>query len=175
MRRADSERRVQELFLRNSSILRGFIAGLIPALDAVDDLLHEVFLTATLKAASFAPGTDFLAWARAIARRKVMEHLRKRKRSPQQLSPEILEVLAEAAPQMDESFEPRRAALANCLQEVRGRSREVLHLRYVEGLMPSRIADRISWKVGAVNVALSRARRFLRDCTQRRLGAGDGG
>jgi RNA polymerase sigma-70 factor, ECF subfamily len=174
MRRADSESHVQKLFLRNSSILRGFIAGLLPALDAVDDLLHEVFLTATLKAESFAPGTDFLAWTRAIARRKVMEHLRKQKKSPQQLSPEVLEILAEAAPEVDETFEPRRSALANCLGEVQGRSREILQLRYMEGLMPPRIAEKISWKVGAVNVALSRARRFLRDCTQRRLSAEDG-
>lgn len=172
MRALEPETEVQRLFLRNSSMLRGFIAGLLVDLDLVEDLLHEVFLTATQKAGEFRPGTNFLNWARAIARLKVLEHARRRRKAPRGLTPEVLETLAESAPELDDSFAPRRAALARCLEEVSGRSREVLDLRYFEGLPPSRIAERISWRVGAVNVALSRARRFLRDCARRRLAAG---
>jgi len=57
---------VQRLFLRHASGLRGFIAGLTPDFDAIEDILHETFLTATAKANEFAPGSDFPAWARAI-------------------------------------------------------------------------------------------------------------
>jgi DNA-directed RNA polymerase specialized sigma24 family protein len=48
----------------------------------------------------------------------------------------------------------------------------VIELRYLEGLTPPLIAERIDWQVAAVNVALSRARRLLRECASRRLAAG---
>jgi RNA polymerase sigma-70 factor (ECF subfamily) len=162
---------VQKLFLMHSSVLRGFILGLVVDFDAADDVLHEVFLAVSAKAAEFNPGSDFLGWARAFARHKAMEHLRARKRSHPVLSPDILETLAESAPLNVEDFTEHKAALSECLGQVAGRSREVLQLRYLEGLAPGDIAARISWKVGAVNVALSRARRFLRECAGKRLAA----
>jgi RNA polymerase sigma-70 factor (ECF subfamily) len=170
----DAQAEVQKLFLSNSSMIRGFIIGLMPDFGAADDVLHEVFLAVTEKAAEYTPGTDFLAWARAFARNKVQEHVRSRRRGHKTLDPEVLELLADAAPADVDRFAAHRSALAGCLEEVRGRSRDVLRLRYCEGLAPGDIARRISWKVGPVNVALSRARRFLRDCARRRLAAGEG-
>jgi RNA polymerase sigma-70 factor (ECF subfamily) len=165
------EAEVQKLFLRHSSLLRGFIVGLLGELDGADDLLHEVFLVASRRAGDFEPGSDFPAWARAIARRKVLEHLRQRRNGPARLSTRVVESLADSAPEVDETFDARRTALARCLEEVRGRARQLIALRYGEGLSPEGIARRVSWKVAAVNVALSRARRFLRECAGRRLAA----
>ncbi len=160
---------VQRLFLRHAGALRGFVTGLHPDMDAAEDLLHETFLIASRKADEFTPGSDFPAWVRAIARHKVLEHLRDRKKTPHGLSAEVIESLAESAPEGDDLLEPRREALRACLEEVSGRARQVLDLRYLDGLRPPDIACRISWKLAAVNVALSRARRFLRDCTHRKL------
>ncbi len=166
-------REVQRLFLRHTSLLRGFIIGLLGDLEAGDDVLHEAFLTATAKADEFEPGSDFLAWARAIARFKVLEHLRGRARGPQHLSPDVVELLAADAPAAEAAVPERRSALADCLDQVVGRSRELLELRYVEGLAPRVIARRMEWSVGAVNVGLSRARQFLRECAQRKLASGE--
>jgi len=160
---------VQKLFLRHSSLLRGFIVGLLGDTSGADDLLQEVFVVASEKAADFQPGSDFPAWARAIARLKVLEFMRQRRGGPGRLSPEIVEALADSAPELDETYEARRTALKRCLGEIRGRARQLLDMRYQQGLNPERIAQRVSWKVAAVNVALSRARRFLRECTGRRL------
>lgn len=173
MAEAGQVQEVQRLFLRNMAGLRGFLAGFCPDFDACEDLVHEVFLTASAKAADFAPGTDFPAWLRAIARNKALEHARSRASGPQPLSAGTLNALADDAPPADADFGGRREALRQCLKTVAPRAREILELRYVEGLRPPEIAARVSWDLGAVNVALSRARSFLRDCIGRRMSAGE--
>ncbi len=172
----DAVGEVQRLFLRHASLLRGFITGLIPDFDAVEDVLHETFLTATAKAADFAPGSDFPAWGRAIARFKALEHIRERRTSSTAfLSAGTVELLADSAPADCGASAERRAALARCLARVAPKARRILELRYLEGLRPPEIAARMSWQVGAVHVALSRARRLLRDCAGRQPAAGEEG
>jgi hypothetical protein len=57
-----------------------------------------VFLTVTEKARTFEPGTNFVAWACAIARYKVLEAARADRRSGKMLSPAVIESLAAEAP-----------------------------------------------------------------------------
>lgn len=160
---------VQRLFLRHSSLLRGFILGLLPNFDAADEVLQEVFLTVTHKAGDFKLGTDFLAWSRAIARMKVLEQCRRMKSPVLTLGPEAMEAVAVAAPALDDTWELRRKALAGCMERIAPKARELIELRYTSQLLPPEIALRLSWSVGAVHVALARARKFLRECAQRRL------
>ncbi|MEJ7591926.1 MAG: sigma factor [Planctomycetaceae bacterium] len=54
-------REVQKLFLLHCNRLRGFILGLLPDRAAAEDVLQEVFLIVTAKAAKFQAGADFLA------------------------------------------------------------------------------------------------------------------
>lgn len=161
---------VQRLFLRHADVLEGFILALLPDFSASKDVLHEVFLTATAKAAEFRPGSDFPAWARAIARLKVLEHVRRRRGGARLLGPEALEAVAASAPETGDSWALRREALAACLERVAPRARQILEMRYSDALLsPGEIAARISWSGGAVRVALARARKFLLDCARRRL------
>jgi len=160
---------VQRLFVANTSLLKGFILGLLPDHNRAEDVLQEVFLTLTQKADEFKPGTDFTAWARAVARIKVLHRYDQDKRAPRALCAEALDALVAAAPAMDENRSSRRQALGKCLEEVAPTARKILDLRYDEGLEPSEIARRVSWTVDAVHVGLAKVRKFLRDCSQRRL------
>ncbi len=165
----DRVREVQRLFLHHADVLEGFIVALLPDLSVTKDVLHEVFLTVTAKAAEFRPGSDFPAWTRAIARLKVLEQVRRRKNVPHLLDPGALDAVIAAAPEAEEAWGPRRRALAECLREIAPRAREILELRYSgEALTPREIAGRVSWTSAAVRVALSRARKFLQECTDRR-------
>lgn len=164
---------VQGLFLRNSDLLRGFIFGLLPDFALAEDVFQEVFLTVTRKARDFRPGSDFVAWVRTIARIKVLQQYDRRRDDPYVLAPEVLDAVVSAAPEMDDTWEPRREALAECLAGLSPRAQEMIGLRYAESLMPADIAERLSWTVGAVHVALARARKFLRECAQRRLATED--
>jgi RNA polymerase sigma-70 factor (ECF subfamily) len=161
---------VQRQFLRHSSVLRGFIIGLLPDHNRAEDVFQELFLTITRKARVFKPGTNFVAWARSIARLKVLEHYRAQKGAPLLFDPDTLEELLNSAEEVEDSWAERREALARCLQQLAPRAREIVELRYsAEYLSPRTIAARLSWSVNAVHVALSRARKFLQECTRRRL------
>lgn len=163
-------RDVQCLFLQQSNRLRGFILGLLPDRVAADDVLQDVFLTVTAKAAEFQSGTNFLAWGRAIARLKVLEYRQRRFPAAGQLTDEAWDLLAQTAHEVDDAWDGRREALQKCLGELAPRAREVVQLRYsVERLDLEEVARRMSWTVGSVKVALSRAKDALWDCVQRRL------
>lgn len=166
---------VQRLFLRHGGVLRGFILGLLPDANRAEDVFQELFLTVTRKAADFRPGSNFLAWARSIARLKVLEHVRAAQGGPRLLGPEALDALAAAAEEAEAAWDDRREALARCLEQLAPRARQILELRYSDDFLPPpAIAARLSWTVGAVHVALSRARKFLQECTRRRLSLGGG-
>lgn len=161
---------VQRLFVENSDRLRGFILGLLPDPIVVDDVLQEVFMTVTAQAQKFDVETNFLAWGRAIARLKVLEYRRRRFPRACQLSEEAWELLSQTASEFDDTWETRREALQICLEELAPRAREVVKLRYSsERLELEEIAQRMSWTVGSVKVALSRAREAFWECAQRRL------
>lgn len=168
-------REVQRLFLQQANRLRGFILGLLPDRASAEDVLQEVFLIVTAKAAEFQSGTDFIAWVRAIARLTVLEHRRQRFPAARQLTDEAWDVLAESAQEVDDKWEARREALQRCLGELAPRAREVVQLRYsVARLSLDDIARGMSWTVGSVKVALSRAKDVLWDCVQRRMAAAEG-
>ncbi len=160
---------VQKLFLNHTSRLYGFIYSLYPDPSEAEDLLHEVFLTLTKKADSFEPGSDFLAWARAVARRKVMEALRRRRRAPGALSEDVVERLVSASNPFFDKWEEKRMALSSCLQKLTEKVRRMLQQRYAGDRGYADIAARLGWSPAAVQVALSRARTSLRQCIRHRL------
>jgi RNA polymerase sigma-70 factor, ECF subfamily len=88
---------VQLLFVRHENSIRAFVRALQPSLSDTDDVMQETFLTVSRKASSFEPGTNFMAWACSIARLKVLEHFRQKKRA-NALSEAAISALAEDAP-----------------------------------------------------------------------------
>ena len=60
-------------------------------------------------------------------------------------------------------------ALEECKDGLAPKARRVIALRYEESHRPPEIAERLGWTVNAVNVALARARKALRECVDRKL------
>ena len=60
--------RVQQLFVRHQGALKAFVLALWPDFAEADDVMQEVFLVITRKAAEFQPETNFLSWARRCSR-----------------------------------------------------------------------------------------------------------
>ena len=75
------------------------------------------------------------------------------------------------AQQVDPEWQPRRVtALRSCLEELTERVRAILALKYQERMPSKDIAERFGMKTNAVDMTLSRARRVLEDCVNRRQG-----
>lgn len=160
---------VQKLFIRNASVVRGFILSLLPVRELVDDVFHDVFLVVVDKADSFEPGTDFLAWVYVISRHKVLQAMSKlHGRRTSLLAPEVMEALIADAP--TESFnEDTVDALKQCVEALAPAARKMVQLRYQDALKPSEIAQRLNIGTNSIYVTLSRARALLRRCIKQRL------
>jgi RNA polymerase sigma factor (sigma-70 family) len=100
---------VQQLFVRYQPQLRSFVLALTGDFVATDDIVQEVFLTITAKAADFRPDASFRHWMLAIARFKVLES----RRAARRFSPRVIESLA-AALQPDALAEDRLEPLLEC-------------------------------------------------------------
>jgi len=165
---AEKTMRVQQLFVKHQLSVRAFILSIEPNFTDAEDLLQEVFLVVTRKAGDFREGTNFFAWACAIARYKLLEAMRRRARS-QDLSEEVIEALCAVQP-VEYFDEVRMKAVQQCLEQLAPKARQMMYLRYFGEHSPAEIARLVSWTPNAVRVALSRARSVLHDCVDRRLG-----
>lgn len=173
---SDSEHttHVQGLFVRHGAEVKYFVLSLLPEPGEAEDVVQEVFLTATAKAHDFEEGTNFKSWVFAIARFKVLEYLRGKKREPLALSDETMNLLAtEAAWQEfveDEVTEQRtRKALNDCLGALPPKLRKLIQLVYQGGIKPGEAAMEVQWKPEAAYVGLSRARKQLRQCIEKKV------
>jgi len=161
--------KVQQLFVQHSHAIKGFILSLVPGFNEAEDILQEVFLTVTQKAESFQLGSNFKAWSFAIARFKVLEAIRKRSANEQPLSPEVVEALCSAAP-MPVEQDGRLELLKDCLNKLGPKARQIIELRYREGLKSAAIATQLGLQADSVYVSLSRSRVALKNCVKRKMG-----
>jgi RNA polymerase sigma-70 factor (ECF subfamily) len=159
---------VLQLFVRHQPRIKGFILALLPDFAAAEDVLQETFLVVQRKSADFDPGTNFLAWTFRIARFQVMKAQTAHQRHAERLSDAVLESLADSAP-VEPWDDQRLALLPHCLDKLAPQARRIVDLFYRDEHKPQEIAQRLSWTPAAVSVALSRARRALRECIERRL------
>lgn len=155
---------VQQLFVRHQSKVRSVALALTADFAAAEDVVQETFLTVTAKAHDFDRDTNFLAWACAIARLKVLE----RRRSDRRLSAEVIESLA-AAMQHEDLAEERLMPLLDCIDDLPPKSRDLVRLRYFSEHGPGEIAEMLGRSVAGVNAALVKIRDSLRDCVGRKL------
>ncbi len=157
------------LFLAHQGDLRAFIGALIRDAQTREDIFQNVALTLWETFDRFDRERSFGAWARGIAARKVLHEHRGNARFPLVFPPEAIQKVLEAYDRTEAPEGPRRVALRECLDRLPDRTKEVLNLRYDQGLSGAGIAVRLSSSEDAVHQTLSRARVSLADCIRRRL------
>jgi RNA polymerase sigma-70 factor (ECF subfamily) len=148
-------------------------AALLCDRDATEALVQQVFVDAYFHLDQYAPGTDFGAWIRTIARNAVRKDLRTAVREDRRLATyrrRLAERLrAEAAGARDDS-EEYVAALRGCRQQLPPRDAELVRMRYENGLSFEEIATVQGQSPEAVQRMISRIRGRLRECIQNKLG-----
>ena len=160
---------VQGLFLQYQPAVRGYVLAMIPDFSLADDVVQETFLTVTRKAASFELGTSFAAWVKTIARFKALEAIRARRFET--LSDEVLQALGAEPRELRGETDERLPLLRACLDQLAPQARRSIDYRYQNDHLPPQIAGLMGCTVQSVNVTLSRARAFLRECVMRKMEA----
>jgi RNA polymerase sigma-70 factor (ECF subfamily) len=160
------------LFLKSQGSLHGFAVsrGIPP--DSAGDVVQEVAIVLWEKFSTFAEGTDFKAWAFAIARNEVKRFRRKSRRTSRVLSLDAhtLESLEKLETQDHEGLADYKASsLARCVDRLGDDSRRLVELRYGDGHAFKRIAKILRTTSRALRVRVCRIRHWLRECVTREM------
>src|ERR1700722_19658244 len=89
-------RDVMRLALEQREALWAFLMGLTKDPTRAEDLFQNTYLVLCEKAAQFTPGTNFLAWARQIARYEYLASIDPKRRPEATAEVEVLEAALDA-------------------------------------------------------------------------------
>jgi RNA polymerase sigma-70 factor (ECF subfamily) len=156
-------------FLRCEPALRGYLTAVVRDADVVDDLLQEIGAVMWEQFERYDERLPFKAWALGFARIQALKWKQKIARSREVLSDEAVELLAQTAAEVADEADSRRPWLRECLEKLGGPMRAIVTLRYLESLSIAATAERTGKSVAAIEMALVRARRALRECVQRKI------
>ena len=168
---ADSEDRFVQLFARNERNLRVFIRSMGLDWSAVDDVVQTVSLVMWRKWNEFDPATDFMQWARVIARFEVLKFRRNMVRDRHVFRDSLMELMADAAEELDAqaSAENYRIALQQCLNALPPRTAKLIRAAYQGDRTIGDVAEDAGQSATAFYKTLNRIRQKLRRCIQLRL------
>ena len=160
-----------EAFTRCQRSVFLYILSLIPRPLDAEEILQETNLVIWAKSDQFQPGTNFRAWACQIAYFEVLKFREKKHRDKLEFSTELMDVIAAESLQHSEQLDRRRVALAECLAKLRESDRSLIQARYSpEGDGPS-FAQKVGRPINSIYQSLSRIRKSLLECINRRLTA----
>ena len=162
-------RRFLKHFLEEQGVLKAYLVSATSDLHAADDLLQEVSGALWENFADYDESRPFRPWALGVARNMVLRWRRARGRGRTLLSDETVRLLADTAEAEGEGSDQRRAHLRGCLETLGDHLRDVLRLRYLDGLGMTELSQRVRKSIAAVEMILVRGRRALRECVDRKL------
>lgn len=168
-----SEDQAHDMFLAHflpvQTSLRGYLLAVTRDPTATDDLFQEVAAVLWRKFPDFDPARNFAAWAMGIAKMQVLRHRRSLARSRLVLSEAAVANLATAASAEAQASDARRVHLSSCIGKLPPNHRTIVDLRFAENRPLAEIAARIGKNLAAVEMAMVRIRRWLRDCVDKSM------
>lgn len=153
--------------------VRAFVAAAVRGVADREDVLQQVALTVARRFEEYDGKRPFVAWALWLAKSRIIDFYRSQERHRLVLADGMLDRVAERLAERHGDL-PRREALGACLEELPQRSRDLLRLRYDDGLPIDSIAAAARLTPGSVRVTLYRIREALAACIERRLAAEGG-
>lgn len=142
-----------------------YIRRMIGRDEEARDLLQEVWVRVIRGIARLRDGSRLRAWLFGIARRTLMDRLRREYAAIPIGDIDVSELAADGEPIDNESD---LASLDAALETLPTIEREVLTLFYLRDLSLAELADALSVPVGTVKSRLFRARKLLRAAMQER-------
>jgi RNA polymerase sigma-70 factor len=148
--------------------IHGFIRAVVPRWSDADDIMQETVMTMWRKFGEFQPETNFAAWGIAIARYAIQK-FRNKSAVSMVFSDEALERVFSHYSVMLKDMDERVEALEHCVTLLKDRDRQLVRMRYEQGLRAGAMADRMGLSVHGVYKAMQRIHNMLLRCVRRRL------
>ncbi len=158
-----------ELYNAHQLKLHAFLLMMVHNEVDADDLLQETSAILWEKFEQFEPGTNFKAWAFAIAKNRACLFLRKKQQSHLLLSDEMCLEIVSVAEQVLDQQSDRIRALKECVQRLSIKDRELLKMRYRDNKVPRKLSKITGRSLSGLYKSLTRIHSLLRSCIGRTL------
>jgi RNA polymerase sigma-70 factor (ECF subfamily) len=166
----DRIKRLSTRFVAERHALMGFIYGMVRDLAAAEDIFQEIWIRLQEAAARGEPIADPARWCRGVAKNLILHYWRDKRVGKVVTDSELLDLVEQALNEQPEDSSDRRQALMECIDRLPQKSRQLLQLKYDEGLSFAAMAERLKRSVDGLKMALCRVRQALLECAQRKLG-----
>ncbi|WP_227624946.1 RNA polymerase sigma factor [Fimbriimonas ginsengisoli] len=154
----------EELVQLFSGEIWRFVSSQLPKREDAEDVVMEVFAAAFAVFSKVERADDQRLWLLAVARKKVADCLRRQYRRAERPYSEVSE--AASAPAASEM----QLATRGALERLPDNQREVLVLKYINGLSTEEVGVVIKKSLAATNSLLQRGRQGLREALGPALG-----
>lgn len=154
---------------RAQRMLHSFILTMVWNAADADDVLQETNLVLWRKAAEFDPSREFVPWAMRCAQLQTLAYLKRRQRSKLVFDDGLLDQLAAESIAEAREIDPRRAAMAACLEKLPVEHRRLLAGRYEPAGSVNSLAAARGTTPKALSELLRRIRHTLLRCIERTL------
>ncbi len=155
-------------------MVSAFVGSLVRDFSARDDVMQEIAVAILDSYDQYDDRLPFLPWALGVARNQVRLYYRTVDRQRRVFDDQTFVALADAFAANAVERSQDLHFLDVCLEKIKGRSRELLDLRYSQDLKPATIGERMTMSANAVAKALQRIRDQLRRCICRQASLAQG-
>jgi RNA polymerase sigma-70 factor (ECF subfamily) len=163
---------VVQTLLRQRRRVTAYAAAIVRDVHAADDLFQQIVLAAIEGRKQFRDTEHLLAWSLRAARHRAVDLVRSR--HARLLPDDVLDLLeGHWSDPAGSGWSDEGEALHGCLGRLGEDARELLRMRYADGMTAATIAGKLSRTAAAVYQSLSRLHRALRRCVERELAGHD--
>jgi RNA polymerase sigma-70 factor, ECF subfamily len=173
-----SDRRTTDflrLYSASQARVFSYIFSLLPNWHDCEEVFQDMSVVLWRAFDDFQPGTDFRSWAFKIAFHQVLSYRKRIKRSSLVLGDRAMEAIANEIERNTGGLDDQLEALAQCVERLPERSREILDRCYQPGTNTKTAAAAMGRPAGTIYKALTRIRQLLFDCIRQSLSTEAGG
>lgn len=177
MDKQDEEQLLRQAF-KYQDALTCYAFGLLRDWYGAQDIVQESFVVLLRKSHQFRASAKIYPYLRQFVRYEALNHLRARQREKLTVNQELTDLVdAQLAAHLSEhealTIRRRRQALQDCMLQLKGQSLQLLLGFYRDAQSCQMLATLFARSANAVRLALSRLRKTLRKCVDRKMGVED--
>lgn len=151
------------LLMEHEPAVRGFLRGLLPTWNDVDEVIQNASMIAWRKFDDFERGTAFGGWFLTIARFEALKHRRRLARTPLKFAEDVWTLMADEA---TENPEPgiRLQHLETCLGRLTSKQKQLILKVHEPGVVIRDVALQSGKGEQAFYKMIQRLRKLLSSC-----------
>ncbi|OXU15548.1 sigma-70 family RNA polymerase sigma factor [Sedimentisphaera salicampi] len=158
-----------KLFLDCNNRLYCYILTFVPNKSEADDVLQDSALLMWEKFDNYEKGTNFFSWACTVARNKVFEHYRSKKRFSNLIDNELIEDIGSNFGFSSQQENLKLSALNGCISKLSDNDKGLIKARFTKGTSLKNFARDTERSINTVYKRMAYIYTMLESCIERTL------